>query len=558
MKERGPRLFIGPWVGEFGVEVLRWQAMARALASSRAWAEVIACSDPSREFLYRDFATRFVGFQAASAHALGFGCRGDDEDEFHRSFIDPEAGDVHFSPRLSNLHRQVIYGMAAARGEFRNFAENAPPPDARYDLLIHARATIKCDQGHKNWPVANWERLVAALPSTMRIASIGARTGAHKIRGTDDLRGLSLEDLAGHCGAARLVVGPSSGPIHYAMHCRLPAVTWVDRDPEHPSRMDARCNYYPAWNPWDVPLVCLYGWQPEPDLVAFKVEELLSLLESSALPVEYAVFGTKRSGHHGVLEWLTRLSPATSFTHWNDCVAQGFETFPQVEYAHPTRQMLPKTLHMAERFASVFHWNHKGKKHRLILSFEGTPIEKLALIPELKTAQKIVFVLRDGLNLAASLKQGIPELAGLRFLAPEFQAVMSTYRGYLLEAVGRTNWLGKLREKTVFVSYNRWHMDEEYRRAKAQEITGRWMDVPRGTVSGYAHPSGFQPRDTPAVELRTLARWKEFAYDDGFWNLACDPDLYEAENQFHGPYYLPGLRPPFASCDGLTVPEWAY
>jgi hypothetical protein len=62
---------------------------------------------------------------------------------------------------------------AASSSEFRDFSVGTSRPTNIFDILIHARATTKHNQGHKNWPVQHWENLVDALPTTWRVASIG-------------------------------------------------------------------------------------------------------------------------------------------------------------------------------------------------------------------------------------------------------------------------------------------------------------------------------------------------------------------------------------------------
>jgi hypothetical protein len=545
-------------VGEFGVEILRWQGLARTLAHSRPWREIIAAAHPSRLFLYEDFCDRLVPYRPASEHALGFDCRGNVDEAIHRHFIKVDEGDVLFTPQVPNVQRRLIYGMSASRSTYRNFAIGAPEPALPFDLLIHARATLKAGQGHKNWPVRRWSELIAALPPEWRIASIGSKEGAHKIAGTVDLRDIPLAALAGHCAKARLVLGPSSGAIHYAIHCGAPVVTWIDRDEgDAKTKEDSRCNYFPQWNPWEVPFCCLRGWQPSTELVVRKIDDLLALIGSTADPIDWLVIGTKRSGHHGFIEWMVGLDPSTRYRHWNDCVSRGMETFPRTDFVLPTRRTMPKALHLETPMPTVFEWNTGGSRSSRILSFEGPPIEKIASLPEAQSAKRLVFVLRDAPNFLASIKRGIPEFGRQPFLAPDFRDTLEIYRGYLLEALGRTSHLGALREKTVFVSYNRWHMDADYRTEVAIRLGGQG-DPGRGMAASYIHASGFQPFPTPAEQLDSLARWDSYRKNEGFWNLTSDPELGEAERVFHGPYCVMSLDIPTKVHEELVeLPVWA-
>lgn len=528
--KRAPKLFIGPWIGEFGVELLRWQSIARTLAQSREWAEIIVATHPDRFFLYEDFATRFVACKPGTIHTIGHKCHGHSPPPLHTRYINTAGGDVWLDPNAvpatGKNPEHLYYPISACIPTYRDFGSTLPKPRNSYDLLLHARATPKAGQKFKNWPAASFNALVEALPRHLRVASVGAVDGAHKIKGTDDLRGLPLKELAAHCRHARLMIGPSSGSIHFAMHCGQPVLTWISQE--------EKCNYLPVWNPFAVPLCCLTGWQPEPEVVLYKTIEMLRLLESRRHTIDLLVIGTKRSGHHGFIDWAARMQPERCFTLWNDCVKEGMMSFPDEAYALPTTTCLPKQLHKAAAEASLHEWNAGGRAAARCLSFEGISLPHLASLPEAREARKIVVVLRDLANTAASLKQGIPELQDKPFLHPDFQRLMERGREYLREAVGKTQWLAGLGSKVVFVSYNRWHTDAAYRRQTARSLGLRGPEPDRGVISDYVHVSSFQRSGTPADQLDTLNRWKTFTGNRMFWNLVCDPGTHALEQQFHG------------------------
>ena len=525
--ERLPKLFIGPWVGEFGIEILRWQGMARTIAQSRKWAEIIVATRRDRFFLYSDFATKFVAFKPSGKNTSGRLCFGQGATQIHEHYIDESKGDIRLSPETMTDHEWRHWvGLSAARSTYHDFGLSAPAQSSQFTVLIHARASDKTSQDFKNWPSHQYEVLIASFPRHWTVASIGARGDAHKISGTTDLRGISLQELAGHCKAAKVVIGPSSGTIHFASHCRTPILTWIGLEHYH--------SYYPQWNPFDVPICCLPTWAPEPEVVRSKAWELLILSRTKELPVQYAVIGTKRSGHHGFIEWLASLQPKSRFAHWNDCVWNDNQTYPPVTHFLPTASPFPKEHHKHSPSQSVFQWNPQGSSESRLLSFEGLPIERVTTIPGVQTFGRIIFILRDAANLAASLKQGIRSLQNKGFLDTEFQQILSVYRGYLREAIGETNWLGELRHRVTFVSYNRWHTDAAYRRTLSQKLGFGRSDPSRGKVSSYVHQSGFESKSTDAQDLGTLDRWQEFHTEPEFWTAVSDSEIYHAEKLFHG------------------------
>jgi hypothetical protein len=519
------KLFIGPWVGEFGVEILQWQGLARAVAQSEPWLEIIVACQPDRRWLYADFANRFCDFVPKHREPIARSSGGTEMPAPFENEICPSEGDVWLNPRMSIDEWQLWRGFTLSSSVFRNFAQNAPHPESHFDILIHARATNKAKQSFKNWPYINFEQLIAALPQNLRIASVGSEESAHHITGTQDMRGLPLEELAGLCGSARLFVGPSSGPIHFAMHCGTPTLAWVRQNqPEF---------YFPQFNPFHVPLCLLPTWQPSVELVVDRAHQMLALSDSRLAPVKWCVFGTKRSGHHGFIEWLIALYPEIRITHFNDCMTDEVMTPPSVSYWLPTRQSHPKEINRPSAVNTVFTWNNSGRHHAKLLSFEGVPIHLVKRIPEVHHAEKLIFVLRDAANLIASCKKGLSHLQKLPLVDSGFREVLNVYRDYLREGLGQSTALEDLASRAVFVSYNRWHTDPAYRAEIAVELGSSIVDPNRGKVSSYSHTSGFEKKSTDADKLQTLGRWRQFQRDDQFWSVAMDPEIANLESQFH-------------------------
>lgn len=522
-----PKLFVGPWVGELGVELLHWVGIARSAARSRHWGEVIASSWPDRSFLYKDFADRFVPITPPSEHTRGSKCYGYDESSSPwEDILNFERGDVWLSPFGDPDHFHRIRALAASESVFRDFSEGTQQLEERFDLLFHARATNKHNQVHKNWPVASWEALISSLPRNWRIASIGDPRGAHKIEGTEDLRGVSLDLLAAHCSAADMLVGPSSGPVHFAMQCGLPVLIWMG---EH------RHHYFPQWNPQDVPVVCFDKWQPSVEDVLARIRDLHLIVKSRRSPVRHIVFATKRSGHHAVTEWINQLNPSRHLVWLNDCVSTKIWTPPHCGSTIPTHHLLPKQLSEVFPRDLVTECGNQRRAFERVFSVEGAPIRLIPSLPEAVDAERIIFVLRDAANCVASFRRAFPQLVGREgFLGNSVREVIETYRDYLFEATGRTTLLGDLRSKTLFISYNRWHSDAAYRRLIAESLGCELYDLPRGVVSPYGPRSAFQHWSTNAEHLQTLNRWEDALPMQPLWVACRDPDLLQAEREFHG------------------------
>jgi len=521
-----PRLFIGPWVGEFGIEIIRWVPFARRVARSRPWCEIIVAARPSSSYLYSDFATTFVPFLPSSSNSLGFSCPKNNRVplDLVSKYIDTKNGDVLLSPTAFHT-AQTQVGLTANLAEFHNFSTNQPPPEKPFHLLVHARATTKAKQDFKNWSLDNWQALIDALSGNFRIASIGARDGAHKLKGTEDLRGIDLSELSRYCKQATCVVGPSSGPVHFALHCGTPVITWMGNH---------HLNYDLAWNPFQVPLCRIMSWQPTPEVVLAKVRNMLNLVSFQDSPIRFCVFGTKRSGHHAVMEWIASQFPEVSFAHFNDCVTTKLLTPPSAPYVLPLDKSLPKQINENSNPPFVRIYNRGRDASQRMLTFEGAPIYLVPSIPEVHQSKTLIFVLRDSANFVASLKHGIRHYRNSKFNDEPFKDALRTYDSYLAEALGNTNFLGNLGQKVIFVSYNKWHHSDAYRTELARLLGSKESGTHRLGVSKFGSGSSFQSIRTSSNGLDTLNRWKHFADKIEYWNLIADHNRTKHELAFHG------------------------
>jgi len=243
-------IFAGPWIGEFGWELFCWQSYLRKIASQY---DVIVSSRQDREYLYRDFCKEFFPF-IVNGRPDAWKCRGFRQKELRaelwRSFSDCQI----IKPQKMKgpqLHRK--YGQAN--------------PALKYDYLIHARS--RNHRKEANWSIKNWMKLVKRLKG--RIASVGSSGQSFLVPGTKDLRGIELENLANICASSRLILGPSSGPLHFAALCGCPVLAWSGL---HRSKR----RYLRSWNPFQAPAYCYNdeGWTPS-------VEKVLQIVETMQL-----------------------------------------------------------------------------------------------------------------------------------------------------------------------------------------------------------------------------------------------------------------------------------
>ena len=240
--------FMGPWIGEFGWELLTWQGFCRAKSAS--YDKTYVCSFPETEYLYKDFAT-FIAHNHPR-RALDW------QDISKVEYTIPEDVTDHIAP------------FKRYRVPEQKFIKFGSSPIHEFDYLIHARGINK--NPSKNYPKDYWQVIVNALEG--KGACIGT-TSDMFIEGTIDLRGIPLEQLTNYIAGSKVVIGPSSGVMHLATLCGTPIIVWGDKATYFGETLEQR--YKVTWNPFNTTVEFLFDdfWKPEPFLVVKKVYNLL-------------------------------------------------------------------------------------------------------------------------------------------------------------------------------------------------------------------------------------------------------------------------------------------
>tara|TARA_Y100001938_G_scaffold136055_1_gene198458 strand:+ start:463 stop:1284 length:822 start_codon:yes stop_codon:yes gene_type:complete len=213
------KLFAGPYDHEFGHELFSFQARVRAMTKN--YEEIVVCTKPQMNFLYKDFAVGFVD------------CNDNKRIESYKDYDNLSQEDCRvneFRGLVNYKQRFVRYGQVI---------------DDKYDLVFHAR-TKKCGMC-PNLPLETWDLVYQGLKDEYKIAFVGTKQEAYCPEGAKDLRGLPLSDLADVMRSSKLVAGYSSGPIHFASLCGTPHLTWGGH------RLRTIFRYTHVWNPFKTP-----------------------------------------------------------------------------------------------------------------------------------------------------------------------------------------------------------------------------------------------------------------------------------------------------------------
>jgi hypothetical protein len=273
-------LVAGPYVGEFGHELMEWQAWVRAQVPRHR--EVHVITFPGRAALYpgchvhtHDFPLEKAGYRhgrfsppelksMARAKAEELGLKDYDIltaghlcTRYHQRFILPAKFELLRQAPLGGRYRDVAF-------HFRWVKKEGPDQTRNYPLEL-------CDQ-------------VAALcrKRGYSVCCIGHPRYSYCPAGVEDLRSEDLATSITAISSARLLAGELSGPMHLAQLCGVPILIWADGQ----WRLDT-CEY---WNVFRVPTFIVANDTHRPDtgrvveMVDRAVRELRQRTDNFAKP----------------------------------------------------------------------------------------------------------------------------------------------------------------------------------------------------------------------------------------------------------------------------------
>lgn len=270
-------LIVAPYVGEFGWEMMNWQARVRWVLRRCRQSRVLLCTPPDRRILYRDLIDqRRIRFCPMPRIAWP-GSANDD----HRL---SDAGLAMNADALANLvrcettavlcslgvdaaecewlvpeYRSTLWPTTPAHQEFRSLRE---PGKLEIDVVLVPRSRSTAPE--RNSPESWWNELAD------RLRQGGLRVEAMTNR---------LDRAVSQLSRARLAVGASTGGLHLAALCECPHYVWGSGPEERwtPLEMTNRQRYETVWNPLGTP--CRYdecGWRPDVEYVVRSTRRALA------------------------------------------------------------------------------------------------------------------------------------------------------------------------------------------------------------------------------------------------------------------------------------------
>lgn len=243
-------LVAGVWIGEFGWELLSWQAYIRR--QSRNYDQTYIIGPETSRHLYSDFYTSYLPIDLGGSP----NCWWNDG-------IPPEklleAEGLLRTQDCDFISPSRLTGpIPIADQEFIRFGDAGKCAGR---IVVHAR-----DRKHRlnaSWPQEKWDELTARLNTEgFRVMAIG--TKALLPKGAEDARGGDLKETVDLLASAQISIGPSSGPMHLASLCATPHLVWADSSVHPLFNGTTQERYERTWNPFQTPVKVLdRTWQPE-------------------------------------------------------------------------------------------------------------------------------------------------------------------------------------------------------------------------------------------------------------------------------------------------------
>lgn len=260
-------LIAGPFLGEFGWELMQWQGYIRQL--SKFYKHTIVYGRPSSSYFYKDFVSEFRELNVPSW----------DTD----AYILKDFNYIKWATQFKN--KDILIADNRCKGLQGIFQQDFIPYGSKklenkFDLVIHARQ-IPTLEGNKkktsrNWPTESWDKLCNALPD-IKIAAVGIKKLSYAPHGVEDLRGIDTKELCSILASSKCCIGPSSGLMHLASLCRTPHLVWTSENNGSKRFGGVGYRYQRSWNPLatKVKLINDEGDQPSFEFVKKEILDFI-------------------------------------------------------------------------------------------------------------------------------------------------------------------------------------------------------------------------------------------------------------------------------------------
>jgi hypothetical protein len=265
-------LVAGPYVGEFGYELMQWQGYIRARRPF--YENVHVLTYPGRDYLYEGMNVHHHSVDLRTA-GYGYGWMPLNERKRLANDLARRLGlqnyDIFDTSHLCTRYHKMLFW----KQDLRLFRET-PKPGGMRDVAFHFRAIDKDgpDRSRNYNPELVQEVVELAKQKNWRVLCIGHPKYSLCPQGVEDFRSEDLKETVSAICSVRLIAGELSGPLHLANLCGVPAAFFAEGQ--------WRIDHCLGWNPFRVPLYVIAKdtMRPPAHLVIQGIENALADLHS--------------------------------------------------------------------------------------------------------------------------------------------------------------------------------------------------------------------------------------------------------------------------------------
>lgn len=254
---------------------------------------------------------------------------------------------------------------------------------------------------------------------------------------------------------------------------------------------------------------------------------------------ELRIVGMSRSGNHAIINWITRQLQGTyCFLNCAEPKTNPFYT------ARPMHQEKAYRVNYSDFDLASEKRGNFSQKDYLIHSYEDCFLGMLnhkafeeqhdAFVGPSRRRLDILIV-RDPFNLFASRKRaGLfnrQKTSGSKIVTP--LTAVRIWKQHAKEVLGERQ---HLKQEKIFINYNSWACDAEYRKSIATALGINFTDTGIRYVSSCAGGSSFDGLRfaNSAHQMKVLERWKHYIHDQEYKKIFED-ELISLSNQIFGP-----------------------
>lgn len=235
--------------------------------------------------------------------------------------------------------------------------------------------------------------------------------------------------------------------------------------------------------------------------------------------LELRVLGLQRSGNHAVIEWILEQHSGKKACFLNNVRHGEHDPYVTARQSYSYGfgdDRNPVAVRSAPKHVLIYSYeddHRQMQEGRNILASvydEGFERAREQYLGRSKHRLDII-ILRDPFNFFASRLKKHDSLPGV---VRDLDVTRSNWKVLATHVLAEdANPMGN----TLFVNYNRWFSDKQYRRDLSARLLGSFSDASLSAVSGFGGGSSFDSTDYSRLTWRAILRK---------WRKAFDPKAY--------------------------------